>query len=128
MGRTSNPRRTAKARDRDATYGEAFGRQVTALGIQQVPTAPQPPWQNPCAERVIGSIRGESLEHVIVLGERHLRRILSNYERYYNGARTHLSLFRDAPVGRARQPPERGRVVELRRVGGLYHEYVRMAA
>ena len=65
---------------------------------------------------------------MIVLGERHLKRILSSYADYYNETRTHLSLYKDAPEGRLRQPPEQGRVVELKRVGGLHHEYVRMAA
>ena len=115
-------------RDRDAIYGEAFHRQATALGIKQVPTAPQLPWQNPYAEHVIGSIRRECLDHMIVLGARHLKRILSSYADYYNGARTHLSLCKDAPEGRKIQPPELGRVTELDRVGGLHHEYVRMAA
>ena len=115
-------------RDRDAIYGEKFCRQAAALEIQEIRTAPQSPWQNPYAERVIGSIRRECLDHVIVLGERHLKRILSSYVDYYNGTRTHLSLYKDAPAGRLRQPPEQGRVVELARVGGLHHEYVRMAA
>jgi len=115
-------------RDRDAIYGEAFRRQAAALQITEVPTARQSPWQNPYAERVIGSIRRECLNHVIAFGERHLKRILSSYVDYYNGTRTHLSLFKDAPDGRSTQLPERGRVVELKRVGGLHHEYVRMAA
>jgi hypothetical protein len=79
-------------------------------------------------ERVIGSIRRECLNHVIVLGERHLKRILSSYVRYYHSARTHLSLDKDAPNGRAIQSPEQGTVVELPRVGGLHYEYARMAA
>lgn len=115
-------------RDRDAIYGGAFHRQTAALQIKEVPTARQSPWQNPYAERVIGSIRRECLDHMIVLSERHLKRILSSYVDYYNGTRTHLSLHKDAPEGRSRQPPERGRVVELEWVGGLHHEYVRMAA
>lgn len=115
-------------RDRDAIYGERFCRQAAVLGIQEIRTAPRSPWQNPCAERVIGSIRRECVDHVIVLSERHLKRILSSYVRYYNGTRTHLSLCKDAPIGRLRQPKEQGTVVELVRVGGLHHEYVRMAA
>jgi transposase InsO family protein len=115
-------------RDRDAIYGAAFHRQARALGIEEVPTAPHSPWQNPYAERVIGSIRRECLDHVIVLGEHALRRILSSYVAYYNGARTHLSLHKDAPATRAVHARERGTVREVSRVGGLHHEYVRMAA
>lgn len=115
-------------RDRDAIYGEKFCRQAAALEIQEIRTAPQSPWQNPYAERVIGSIRRECLNHVIVLSERHLKRILASYVDYYNDTRTHISLNKDAPTGRSRRPPEQGRVVELDRVGGLHHEYVRMAA
>jgi len=115
-------------RDRDAIYGAAFGRQTAALGIKEVTTAPRSPWQNPYAERVIGSIRRECLDHMIVLGERHLKRILSSYVDYYHSARTHLSLEKDAPDGRVVQPIEKGRVTELKRVGGLHHLYARMAA
>ena len=115
-------------RDRDAIYGGKFRRQAAALQIKEAPTAAQSPWQNPYAERVIGSIRRECPDHSIVLGERHLKRIPSSYVDYYNGTRTHLSLDKDPPDGRSPQPPERGRVVELKRVGGLHHEYVRMAA
>ena len=115
-------------RDRDAIYGGEFRRQAAALQIKEVPTAPRSPWQNPYAERVIGSIRRECLDHVIVLGENHLKRILSSYVRYYNGTRTHLSLYKDAQEGRLTQPPGPGRVIEVKRVGGLHHEYVRMAA
>ena len=82
-------------RDRDAIYGEIFRRQVEALNIQDVPTAPRSPWQNAYAERVIGSIRRECSDHMIVLGERHLRRIISSYVRCYNQTRTHLSLGRE---------------------------------
>ena len=115
-------------RDRDAIYGESFHRQTTALGIKEVTTAPQSPWQNPYAERVIGSIRRECVDHMIILGERHLQRILSSYLDYYHSARTHLSLEKDAPDGRVVQPIEKGRVVELKRVGGLHHLYARVAA
>lgn len=115
-------------RDRDAIYGERFGRQAAVLGIREMIIARQSPWQNPYAERVIGSIRRECLDHVVVLNERHLKRILSEYVDYYNGARTHLSLNKDAPDGRTVQPPEEGRVVEFKRVGGLHHHYVRLAA
>ena len=115
-------------RDRDAIYGGRFRRQARALNISEVIIARRSPWQNPYAERVIGSIRRECLDHVIVLGERHLKRILAGYLDYYHRARTHLSLEKDAPYGRAVQPCEQGRVVERSRVGGLHHEYLRMAA
>jgi len=77
---------------------------------------------------VIGSIRRECLDHVVILGERHLKYILSKYIQYYNGTRTHLSLAKDAPDGREIQPKERGRIVSVKRIGGLHHEYCRMAA
>ena len=115
-------------RDRGGIYGEKFRRQVASLKIQEILTAPRSPWQNPYVERVIGSIRRECSDHIIVLGERHLRRILSSYVRYYNETRTHLSLDKDAPEGRREQPPDRGNVIKLKRVGGLHHEYVRRAA
>jgi putative transposase len=115
-------------RDRDAIYGERFGRQARALEIVEAPTAPQSPWQNPYAERVIGSIRRECSDHMIVLTTGHLRRILSDYAAYYNGVRTHLSLSKDAPEHRAIQAASRGVVKEFEHVGGLHHEYVRMAA
>ena len=86
------------------------------------------PWQNAYAERVIGSIRRECLDYVVVIGERHLKGILSEYVNYYNGTRTHLSLTKDAPEPRSVQPLNRGRVVQVPRVGGLHHEYFRRAA
>ena len=115
-------------RDNDSICGTAFRRQVEALGIDDVTTAPRSPWQNPYAERVIGSIRRECLDHMIVLGRQHLKKVLSDYVDYYHSARTPQSLDKDAPNGRPRQSPEYGEVVELRRVRGLHHEYVRMAA
>ncbi len=115
-------------RDRDAIYGETFRRQVATLKIQEVLTASRSSWQNAYVERVIGSIRRECSNHIIVLGKHHLRRIVSSYVRYYNNTRTHLSLEKDAPVGRREQPPDQGKVIELTRVGGLHHEYVRRAA
>ncbi|MEX2123422.1 MAG: integrase core domain-containing protein [Woeseia sp.] len=89
--------------DRDSIYGEMFRRQVEALKIREICTAPRSPWQNPYAERVIGSIRRECLDHMIVLGELHLRRILASYFDYYHGARTHLSLYKDTPERRLAQ-------------------------
>lgn len=115
-------------RDRDAIYEEALHRRAAALQITVVPTAPRSPWQNPYAERVSGSIRRESLDHVILLGKRHLRRALCSYVHYYHRARTHLSLRKYTPNGRPSQPPDLGRIVEFPCVGGLHHEYARMAA
>ena len=115
-------------RDRDAIYGGNFRRQLRTLGIQDVPTAPHSPWQNAYAERVIGSIRRECLNHLIVLGERHVRQILRKYVKYYNEARTHLSLNKDAPLERPVQRIDQGEIVEIRPVGGLHHQYVRRAA
>src|SRR5207247_493297 len=115
-------------RDRDQVYGERFSRQARMLDIREAVIAPRSPWQNAYAERVIGSIRRECLDHVVVIGERHLLGILSKYVDYYNGTRTHLSLAKDAPEPRSVQPPSQGRVVEVPRVGGLHHEYLRRAA
>ncbi len=98
------------------------------LNIREVVIAPRSPWQNAYAERVVGSIRRECLDHMVVIGERHLKRLLSEYVHYYNTTRTHLSLAKDAPEPRSVQPPSQGRVVEVPRVGGLHHEYLRRAA
>jgi len=89
--------------------------------------APKSPWQNPYCERLIGSIRRECLDHVIVLNERHLRRILQSYFDYYLNARTHLSLERNSPIERVVEPPCLGRVVAIPQVGGLHHRYRRAA-
>ena len=86
------------------------------------------PWQSPYVERLIGSIRRECLNHVIVFNEKHLRRILKSYIRYYHRSRTHLSLAKDAPMPRAKQPPDLGAVIEIAEVGGLHHRYERRAA
>jgi len=115
-------------RDRDSVYGHVFRQRVKGMGISEVLTAPHCPWQNPFAERLIGSIRRECLNHVLVLGERHLRRTLARYFAYYHRARTHLSLDKDAPHGRRIEWPELGRVIPIREVGGLHHRYVRRAA
>jgi Integrase core domain len=115
-------------RDRDQVYGERFSHQARILNLQEAVVAPRSPWQNAYAERVIGSIRRECLDHVVVIGERHLRGILSTYVDYYNGSRTHLSLGKDAPEPRTVQRPTEGRVVEVPRVGGLHHQYLRRAA
>jgi len=115
-------------RDRDAVYGDAFRKRVKGFGITEVLAAPQSPWQNPFAERLIGSIRRECLDHVVVLGERHLRRILTAYFAYYHRTRTHLSLEKDAPDGRNIEPPSLGAVLSIPEVGGLHHRYSRRAA
>src|SRR5215813_5959529 len=111
-------------RDRDRTYGHAFRRRVKGMGITEVLTAPHSPWQNPFAERLIGSIRRECLEHVVVLSERHLRRILTAYFAYYHRTRTHLSLDKDAPDLRPIELPAAGKIVEVPEVAGLHHRYL----
>ena len=115
-------------RDRDAIYGGAFRRRVAGMGIGEVVSRPSSPWQNPYAERLIGSIRRECLDHVIVLGERHLRRTLTAYLTYYHRSRTHLSLEKDAPTPRPVQAITEGDVVAFSEVGGLHHRYERRAA
>jgi len=115
-------------RDRDQVYGERFSRQAKTLEIREAVIAPRSPWQNAYAERVIGSIRRECLDHVVVISERHLREILSKYVDYYNATRTHLSLAKDSSAPRSVQLPSQGRVVMVPRVGGLHHEYLRRAA
>jgi transposase InsO family protein len=114
--------------DRDSIYGGLFREQTKAMGIHEVLTAPRSPWQNPYAERLIGSIRRECLDHVIVLNQGSLRRILKSYLQYYGKSRTHLSLAKDAPDERVVQPPDLGPVIELAEVGGLHHRYERRAA
>ena len=98
------------------------------MGTQEVLAAPRSPWQTPYVERLIGSIRRECLDHVIVLNEASLRRTLTSYFHYDQDSRTHLSLAKDAPEERAVQPPELGAVIELARVGELHHRYERRAA
>jgi transposase InsO family protein len=111
-------------RDRDGAYGEAFIRRVAAMGIRDRPISARSPWQNGYAERLIGSIRRDCLDHVVVFGERHLRHLLGSYQRYYNEARTHLSLDKDAPRSRAVQAV--GRILPIPQLGGLHHQYVRI--
>ena len=114
-------------RDRDSIYGGRFRNRVKSLGIDEVLTAPRSPWQNPYVERIIGSIRRECLNHVIIINERHLRRQLKSYSIYYHEARTHLSLDKQSPVPRSIEPPEQGKVEAIPNVGGLHHEYWRAA-
>ena len=111
-----------------AIYGDSFRQRLKGMQIHEVLTAARSPWQNPFAERLIGSIRRECLDHVLVLSERHLRHILTRYFAYYHHARTHLSLTKAAPDGRPVERPERGNVVSIREVGGLHDRYVRRAA
>ena len=111
-------------RDRDRIYGTIVTRRLRAMGIRDKPTAPASPWQNSFAERLIGSIRRECVDHFIVLGEAHLRRILRAYARYYNDIRTHRSLDKDAPVSRPFSALES--LVSHAILGGLHHHYVRV--
>lgn len=115
-------------RDRDAIYGDMVQRRIKSLGIEEVVTAPRSPWQNPFCERVIGSIRRDCLDHVIILNERHLRRILREYISYYHNCRTHLSLNKDSPNTRPVEPSAMGDIVAFPHVGGLHHRYGRIAA
>lgn len=115
--------------DRDGLFVNAVvSRRVASLGIIDRRTAPRAPWQNPYVERLIGSIRRECLDHVIILHEPHLRRTLTAYFTYYQRARTHLALHKDAPVARPVRPPDAGRIVAHAHLGGLPHHYDRRAA
>jgi transposase InsO family protein len=114
-------------RDRDGIYGVDFRQRVKHMGIEEVVTAPRSPWQNPYVERLIGSIRRECLNHVIVLNEAHVRRILASYFAYYHESRAHLSLERNAPVPRRVEHPSEGKVIAIPQVGGLHHRYRRAA-
>ena len=115
-------------RDRDGIYGDYFKKRIQDMGIEEVLIAPRSPWQNPHCERVIGSIRRECLDHVIVLGEAHLKRILTEYFQYYHESRCHLALDRNAPVPRQVEATDRGEVISIPQVGGLHHRYTRRAA
>ena len=111
-------------RDRDRIYGAVVMRRLRAMGIRDKPTAPASPWQNGFAERLIGSIRCECLDHIVVLGEAHLRRIPRSYACYYNHIRTHRSLDKDAPVSR---PVQRTGIISSHAIlGGLHHHYARV--
>jgi transposase InsO family protein len=115
-------------RDRDASYGSYFCNRIAAMGITEVITAPRSPWQNAYVERVIGSIRRECLDHIVIFNERHLRRVLSSYVDYYQRTRTHLSLDKDCPEPRSIQPRGVGRVIAIPQVGSLHYRYERLAA
>jgi putative transposase len=115
-------------RDRDGIYGELVQQRIKTMHIEEVKIAPRSPWQNPYCERVIGSIRRDALDQVIVLNEQHLRRVLRSYVDYYHHWRTHLSLEMDAPESRAVHPPELGPVRKRPEVGGLHHHYDLQAA
>jgi putative transposase len=115
-------------RDRDAAYGTVFRCRLKAMEVIEVLSAPRSSWQNAYAERIIGSIRRECLNHVIVLNKQHLRRLLSSYLEYYHQSRTHLSLEKDCPEQRLVQSPDQGRIIASPQVGGLHHRYERRAA
>jgi transposase InsO family protein len=114
-------------RDRDRVYGSVFNARVNTLGMRQLETAPRAPWQNGYAERFVGTLRRENLDHVIVLGERHLLNLVRLHAAYYNEDRPHKALGRDAPVPRAVEPPSAGRILALPRVARLHHRYARAA-
>ena len=115
-------------RDRDGNFGEEFNRRVESMGIEQVLTASRSPWQNPYVERLIGSIRRECLDHVIIFKDKHLRRVLRQYFRYYHECRTHLGLEKDCPKPRPADPPGVGSICNEPIVGGLHYRYFRQAA
>jgi transposase InsO family protein len=111
-------------RDRDGAFGPEFTRRIRAMGIRDHPIAARSPWQNGHVERLIGSIRRESLDHLVVFGEAHLRNVLKNYASYYNKIRPHLAVDKDAPDFRRTQ--KIGRIVAIPILGGLHHQYVRV--
>ena len=113
-------------RDRDSIYSHEFRRRIQSLGMKEVVTAPRSPWQNAFVERLIGSIRRECLDHVVVFGQRHLRGLLKGYFAYYQWSRTHLALAKDAPEPRAIM--RQGEIIVIPQVGGLHHRYERRAA
>ena len=115
---------TYLVRDNDGAYGQVFRRRVRAMGIRDRPISPRSPWQNPYAERLIGTLRRDCLDHVVIFGARHLQRVLTAYSRYYNQTRTHLSLDKDAPLGRAIQ--RQGAIVAVPILSGLHHCYARI--
>jgi putative transposase len=129
--REAFPDHTAPAyviRDRDGAYGPDFGRLLQSFGTEEVVIAPRSPWQNPFVERLIGTLRRECLDHVIVWNERSLRRTLRRFVDYYHEWRPHLSLEKDAPIPRAVQRPACGAVIQVPHLDGLHHHYERRAA
>jgi transposase InsO family protein len=115
---------TYLVRDNDRAYGQAFTNRVRAMGIRDRPISPRSPWQNPYAERLIGTLRRDCLDHVLIFGERHLRGVLTLYSFYYNETRTHLGLGKDAPLGRAVE--RSGTIVTTSILSGLHHKYARI--
>src|SRR5437016_3379678 len=115
---------TYLVRDNDRAYGHAFQRRIRAMGIRDRPISPRSPWQNPHAERLIGTLRRECLDHVLIVGERHLRQMLASYSSYYNESRTHLALEKDAPFRRAIQ--RCGVIITTPILSGLHHRYARI--
>jgi len=113
-------------RDRDSIYGDDVRLRISSMGIEEVLTAPQSPWQNPFVERLIGSIRRDCLNHFVILNARHLKRTLASYLVYYQGSRTHLGLEKQCPI--PRQPSSIGKIIEIPQLGGLHHRYERVAA
>jgi transposase InsO family protein len=111
-------------RDNDCTYGNVFTSRVTVMGIRDPPISTHSPWQNGYVERLIGTLRRECLDNVLIIGARHLQQVLASYTAYYNQARTHLALLKDAPFRRAVQ--RSGRIVAIPVLSGLHHQYVRM--
>jgi transposase InsO family protein len=114
-------------RDRDSIYGQYFQQRIKNLGIKEVVTAPRSPWQNSYVERVIGTIRRECLDQVIIFSEDHLRKTLSEYFEYYHQSRPHQSLDRNSPIPREIEPAIKGKVISIPMVGGLHHQYRRVA-
>jgi transposase InsO family protein len=115
---------TYLVRDNDRAYGQAFRRRLRTMGIRDRPISPRSPWQNPYVERLIGTLRRERLDHVLIYGERHLRRVLTLYSLYYNETRTHLGLGKDAPLRRSVQ--RSGTIVTTPILSGLHHRYARI--
>jgi transposase InsO family protein len=115
-------------RDRDGKFGDEFVHRVESMDIRQVLISVRSPWQNPYVERVIGSIRRDCLDHVVIFHERHLRRVLKEYIQYYNEHRTHLGLEKDCPKPRSIERPDSGPIHSEPMVGGLHHRYYRQAA
>jgi len=115
-------------RDRDGIFGDKFNHRIESMGIEQVLTAARSPWQNPYVERLIGSIRRDCLDHVLVFNDKHLRRVLKQYFHYYHECRTHLGLEKDCPTPRLIKPPDVGPIRNEPMIGGIHHRYFRQAA